>query len=152
MQTTDPMSVGTRLDPGRLSVEDGDRLQRMRTALQAPRRPALVDATGGQIEMPEPLFQLLCHVVEQVSSGRAVQLLPEHELVTTQAAAKLLGVSRPHLVKLLEAREIPFHKVGSHRRIRFADVAAYARKRAEARRKALGSMTREIQEAGLYDR
>ena len=152
MQTTDPMSVGTRLDPGRLSVEDGDRLQRMRTALQAPRRPALVDATGGQIELPEPVFRLLCHVVEQVSSGRAVQLLPEHELVTTQAAAKLLGVSRPHLVKLLEAREIPFHKVGSHRRIRFADVAAYARKRAEARRKALGSMTREIQEAGLYDR
>ena len=152
MQTTDPMSVGTRLDPGRLSVEDGDRLQRMRTALQAPRRPALVDATGRQIEMPEPLFQLMCQVVEEVSAGRAVQLLPEHELVTTQAAANLLGVSRPHLVKLLEAREIPFHKVGSHRRVRFADVAAYARKRAETRRKALGSMTREIEEAGLYDR
>ena len=59
---------------------------------------------------------------------------------------------RPHLVKLLETKEIPFQKVGTHRRIRFADVAAYARKRAEARRKVMGAMTREIQEAGLYDR
>lgn len=152
MRTTDPMSFGTRLDPGRLSIEDGDRLQRMRTALQAPRRPALVDATGRQIELPDPVFRLLCHVVEQVSAGRAVQLFPEHELVTTQAAANLLGVSRPHLVKLLETKEIPFQKVGTHRRIRFADVTAYARKRAEARRKVMGAMTREIQEAGLYDR
>ena len=47
---------------------------------------------------------------------------------------------------------IPFQKVGTHRRIRFADVTAYARKRAEARRKVMGAMTREIQEAGLYDR
>jgi excisionase family DNA binding protein len=152
MRTSDPMSFGTRLDPGRLSVEDGHRLQRMRTALQDTRRAALVDATGRKIEVPEAVFRLLCHVVEQVSAGRAVQLFPEHELVTTQAAANLLGVSRPHLVKLLETQEIPFQKVGTHRRIRLADIAAYARKRSDLRREALGSLTREIQEAGLYDR
>jgi excisionase family DNA binding protein len=124
----------------------------MWTAFQDARRPALVDSLGNRIEVPEPVFRLLAHVVEQVAAGKAIQLIPEHELLTTQAAANILGMSRPHLVKLLETSEIPFERVGSHRRIRFADVAAFARRRSEKRRTALGTMTREIQEAGLYDR
>lgn len=51
----------------------------------------------------------------------------EHDdAVTTQAAAGLLNVSRPHPVKLLETRQIPqLLKAGRHRRVSRAAVLAY---------------------------
>ncbi len=62
----------------------------------------------------------------------------------------LLGVSRPHLIKLLESGELPFHKVGAHRRIRMKDLMEYQRIRDRGRREALDEMARKAQEAGLY--
>jgi len=143
---------GSRLDPGRFSASDRRQIGLVHHVLKERQRPALVGATGERIELPEPLFALLCHVVDQVQSGQAVVLVPEHELLTTQAAANYLGMSRPYLIKLLESGKIPFEKVGTHRRIRFGDLTAFARRRTEARRTALGSLTRQIEEAGLYDR
>jgi excisionase family DNA binding protein len=55
-------------------------------------------------------------------------------------AARLLGVSRPHLVRLVEKGEIPFRKVGSHRRIHASDVAAYLEVRDSRRREARAEM------------
>jgi len=47
--------------------------------------------------------------------------------------------------------EIPFHKVGRHRRVRVEDLLAYKERRDSKRRRLLQKMTREAQEAGLYD-
>ena len=71
--------------------------------------------------------------------------------MTTQAAADIIGCSRPHLVKLLEEGVIPFSKVGRHRRVRIEDVVAYKKQMKEKQRQALIEMMRTDEDYGLYD-
>jgi excisionase family DNA binding protein len=49
------------------------------------------------------------------------------DLLTTGQAARLLSCSRQHVVDLCARGELPFVSVGSHRRVRRADVGALAR-------------------------
>jgi excisionase family DNA binding protein len=114
--------------------------------------PALVGTAGERLELPDSVYQLLKDIVRNMQLGRAVVLVPENQQLTTQRAADLLGVSRPHLIKLLESGELPYHKVGSHRRIYLKDVIAYQRRRDAERKAALNRMAKEALEAGLYDR
>ncbi len=44
------------------------------------------------------------------------------QLLTTGEAALLLGVSRQHVVDLCDSGQLPFSTVGTHRRIRRADL------------------------------
>jgi excisionase family DNA binding protein len=61
----------------------------------------------------------------------------------------LLNVSRPHVVTLLERGELPFEKVGTHRRVRLADVLAYRQAQDLRRREALTDMVRQGEELDL---
>ncbi len=75
--------------------------------------------------LPEPAFRILLETLEQMARGNVVAVTPLEALLTTQQAAELLGVSRPHLVKLLESGAIPFSMTGTHRRVRLGDLDAY---------------------------
>lgn len=77
--------------------------------------------------------------------------MPYHQEITTQDAADYLGVSRPYLIKLLDTEDIPYHYVGSQRRIRLSDLEEYRRQRDEQRRATLDEMTRDAYELGFYD-
>lgn len=91
-------------------------------------------------------------MLSQIAQGNAVTLLPIPAELTTQEAANLLNVSRPHLVKLLEAGEIPFHKVGTHRRVRFEDLMRYKEHINQKRMEALDELAAQAQELNLgYD-
>jgi len=114
--------------------------------------PALVGAGGEKLELPDAVFRLLKDIVRNMKLGRAVVLIPENQQLTTQRAADLLGVSRPHLIKLLEAGELPYHRAGSHRRIYLRDMVAYQKRRNAERKIALDRIAKEAYEAGLYDR
>lgn len=77
------------------------------------------------IRVPARALRLLLEALELTAQGHGVRLLAQHAEMTTGEAADALGVSRPHLVQLLEKGEIPFHKVGTHRRLRYGDVLAF---------------------------
>jgi excisionase family DNA binding protein len=130
---------------------EGAQIQALNRMLQGG-TPALVGAGGEKLELPDAVFHLLKDIVRNMQLGRAVVLIPENQQLTTQRAADLLGVSRPHLIKLLEAGELPYHKAGSHRRIYLQDLARYQKRRDAERKQALDSIAKEAYEAGLYDR
>ena len=118
-----------------------------------PSSEARVRAEGAGPEqavvVPRQAFELFLEVLGQLANGNAVTILPVHAELTTQQAADLLNVSRPFVVGLLEERVIPYRKVGSHRRLRAADVLAY-KQRDEARRKqVLEELTADAQKHDL---
>ena len=80
-----------------------------------------------------------------MAEGNAVSVIPIRAELTTQEAAELLNVSRPHLVSLVESNEIPYRKVGSHRRILAKDVLAYKAKIDEERLKTLAELSEQAQ-------
>lgn len=98
------------------------------------------------ITVPFSAIKLLQMILTQMAQGNAVNLIPVNAKLTTQQAADLLNVSRPFLIKLLEKGEIPFEKVGTHRRINAEDLLKYQVKFEERKRKALDELTKQAQE------
>jgi excisionase family DNA binding protein len=113
--------------------------------------PALLGPQGERIELPESVYHVLKDVVRNMAAGRAIMLVPQQQQLTTQAAANMLGFSRPHLIKLLESGAIPFQKVGHHRRLMLKDVLTFQKKRDVERRTALNELARAEFKEGMYE-
>ena len=107
--------------------------------------------SGEEIELPPSVFEALVRVVHEMARGNAVRVLPVDAELTTQQAAEILGVSRPHLVGLLEEGEVSFRKIGTHRRVRLEDLLVYKEKKDHRRKSALDKLAAESQELGLYE-
>ncbi|WP_299534600.1 helix-turn-helix domain-containing protein [uncultured Herbaspirillum sp.] len=101
------------------------------------------------LKLPPKVLQLFANMLGSLAQGKAVALMPKELDVTTQQAAHFLNVSRPYLVSLLEQGKIPFHKVGTHRRIRFADVLEYKEHRSKNAKEKLKGLLEQAQELGM---
>jgi excisionase family DNA binding protein len=133
-----------------INSENAAELQAFGRALRRG-RPKLVGPKGENIKLPESLHTLLKDAVKTLAQGRSLVLIPEEKQLTTQQAGELLGVSRPYLIRLLDADEMPYSLVGKHRRVALRDVIAYAKRQA-ARKAALDKMALDADNAGLYDK
>lgn len=110
---------------------------------------ARVNLDGQDLVLPRQALALLRDLLADMAQGHAITIVPTHAELTTQQAADMLNVSRPHLIKLLENGELAFTKAGSHRRIRFQDVADYKNSRLERSHELLAELAQQAQEDDL---
>lgn len=108
------------------------------------------DAEQDQVlELPPMAVSLLLDALEAMAAGQSVSLVSEEAELTTVEAARVLNVSRPYLIGLLEGGRIPYRKVGTHRRVRLADVLAYKAEDDLAREAVLDQLAREAQDQDM---
>jgi excisionase family DNA binding protein len=106
-------------------------------------------ASEPTVKIPASAARLLVQILDEMSRGNAVKIVPVHAELTTQEAADLLNLSRPTLIQILEQGQIPFRKVGTHRRILFTKAMEYKRKLESDRKAALAELVAYDQEIGL---
>ncbi len=105
---------------------------------------------GKEIALPDSIPRLVCEALVCAATGKRLRLVEEDEEISPEKAAEFLQVSRPYLVKLLDGGEIPFHYVGTHRRITMSDLIEYERRKIRSK-EALQRMVEVSEEMGLYD-
>jgi excisionase family DNA binding protein len=143
-----------RVQPGTIDAEMASRAVRrvkdylMRHPEQLTIRVAGEHGADDPLILPREAVSLLAFVLAQAAEGRGVTVIPSHAELTTQQAADMLNVSRPYLIKLLEAGEIPFRLIGKHRRVSYEDLQDF-RRRDDAKRRAAADQLAELgQELG----
>lgn len=130
----------------------------MSEALDRPQahRIALVEqladgSDSARFEVPPATLRLLSQILALMARQQTFVLYPESSELTTKQAAEVLGVSRPFLIRVLEAGEIPYRKVGRHRRVLMKDVLLHKQANQVKRRAALDELVRTSEEVGGYD-
>jgi excisionase family DNA binding protein len=140
------------LDP----IEDViERRAALRTARQLEpvreKSEIVVRTPDGDLEnLPHGFVHLVLTMLEEVAKGHTVGVISEPERISTTAAARLLGVSRPHVVKLIDSGLLPCRMAGSHRRVRMTDLLAYQRS-VDRRHAFLDELGADTEAMGLYD-
>ena len=147
------MSDVLEVRPGTVRPEDLAAFERVleQTPSHAGGTPCLVGPDGVTIELPADIHALLVSIIENLKAGNGVTVIPMHAELTTVEAAQLLNVSRPFLIKQLDAGVLAHHMVGTHRRLRLADVLAYRDQIDGHAEVALSAMTADAEDLGLYD-
>lgn len=134
-------------DAAALAHASAGELSRLLVNLPEAER-AQVKLDGHDLILPRQALALLRDILVEMAQGNAVTIVPTHAELTTQEAANILNVSRPHLVKLLSDGAIPFSKTGTHRRIRYQDLMAY---KAESQQRSLQALDELAELAQQHD-
>jgi excisionase family DNA binding protein len=105
---------------------------------------------GRRLPLPESLVDVVRATAKELAEGHAVTVLPADTVLTPAEVGELLGLSRPFVVRLLDEGEIASERLpGSrHRRVRLADVLAFAERR-DRRREGRRRVAEAVAEADL---
>ena len=101
------------------------------------------------VEIPIDAYSYLKDILKIMAEGNDLMIMETKSELSTQQAANILNVSRPHLVKLLESGQIAFKKAGTHRRILVKDIIQYKSNLEKNRRKNLNALAKQAQELNL---
>lgn len=101
------------------------------------------------VDLPPAALKLIGQLLGAMSEGRPVTLVPSNQEFSTVEAAHFLNVSRPFVIKEIESGKLPHRMVGTHRRVAFEDLIAYARKMRERQEAALERLVENSRELGL---
>lgn len=110
-----------------------------------------IEETNEKITIPINALKLLGEILKAMGQGKLISIVPIATELTTQAAAEMLGCSRPHLVKLLEDGKIAFTKVGKHRRIQYDDILKFRNQMKKQQKQHIIDIMNADEENGLYD-
>jgi excisionase family DNA binding protein len=150
MQTTSVRLPSAKTsEEAKVALRELATLPRRKTASRTVQMRPDGDGPSVLVTVPREAFELFLEVLGQMANGNAVTIVPVHAELTTQQAADLLNVSRPFLIGVLDEGKIPFRLVGTHRRIKVADVVAYKEKDEAERKDVLDELTAEAEKHGL---
>jgi excisionase family DNA binding protein len=103
------------------------------------------------VMVPARVAHMFQTILEQLAQGKAVTIVPNDALLTTQDAADLLHVSRPFLIKLLEREKVGIQKVGNRRKISFEAIKQLKAKLQSDSEQALRNLAELDRELDLPD-
>lgn len=150
MKVSEPIRKPTKLDQ-KIASESYAALAAVIEQLNSEQAEIEIEETSEKIKIPLSALKLLGDILKAMGQGKLISVVPIAAEVTTQAAAEILGCSRPHLVKLLEDGKIVFTKVGKHRRIKFDDIIRYKNQMKEQQKQNIIDIMNSDEETGLYD-
>ena len=148
MNATEPNNGLPDAEVAALARESARELARLLAEKPEAER-AQVRMDGTDLIVPRQAISLLRDILAQMAQGNAVTVVPTHAELSTQEAASILNVSRPFVIKLLEQREIPFRKAGTHRRIRYEDLMRYKARMDSDSREAMDALAAQAQELDM---
>lgn len=111
----------------------------------------LAAGDSGSVAVPGLVVDLLKQVCAVLDRGDGVVVSEVARMLTTSEAARMLAVSRPTLIGLLDKGEMQSQKVGTHRRVALRDVLDYRRLRIEQQRRTYEAMMAEQDALGIYE-
>ncbi len=144
-----PSTSASTTDQAVVAQDCYRRLARLATTRDSELCIQPIGSPSEAVPIPAPAMQLLTDILMQMARGKTVTVVPVDTELTTQQAADLLHVSRPFLIERMEGGEIPFKKVGTHRRVLFEDVMSYKSRIDQERLKVLDELTQQAQELGM---
>lgn len=150
MKVLEPIRKPSKLDQ-KVAIASYSALASVMEQLESEQPEIEIEETEEKIKIPLPALKLLGEILKAMGEGKMISIVPIATEVTTQAAAEILGCSRPHLVKLLEEGKIAFTKVGKHRRIKFDDIVKYRQEMKQQQKQHIIDIMSADEETGLYD-
>jgi excisionase family DNA binding protein len=145
--TLDPPMTDTELEMARVA-------QRCLVEALDRSRAAVITVKSEQgdqppLELPPQALKIIAQILGALSERRPIMLMPAKQEMTTIEAANYLNVSRPFVIKEIEAGRLKHRMVGTHRRIEFDELQAYAHRMRQQQQGALLHMAENARELGL---
>ena len=101
------------------------------------------------IALPPAALRFIGQLLGAMSEGRPITLMPSKREFSTVEVANFINVSRPFVIKEIEAGRLKHRMVGTHRRVAFEDLVEYMNAMQQKQQAALDRVAENVRELGL---